>query len=221
MSLQLIDKQDTSEIVRDQIGAVLLAETANQQALATAATKDPRLWTWRVFSERVNPWSDFLQTADPANVSPIIHVAIDSIRYDKSRSNMIEQQQCEATYHIDCYGYGVAADVFGGGHVPGDEAASLEAQRAARLIRNVLMSAENIQLQLPGTVIERWTESIQVFHTPVDQQSAQQIAGARITFQVSFNEYSPQIQGQIIESVNVTIKRAETGEVYLVADFPH
>lgn len=46
MTLQaLIDKQDSVEIIRDQIAAILVQEIANQQALAIADSKDPALWT--------------------------------------------------------------------------------------------------------------------------------------------------------------------------------
>ena len=45
MTIQaLIDKQDSFEIVRDKIGLILASESASQQALATAAAKDPDLW---------------------------------------------------------------------------------------------------------------------------------------------------------------------------------
>lgn len=222
MSLPLIDKVDNAELVRDQIAAILLTEQAAQQSLAAAAGKDPRLWKLRVFSERSNPWSEFFNTpTDQLDATPIVHVAYDSGNFDPSQSNVVEQQKCNATFHIDCYGHGISADTFGVGHVPGDEKASLEAQRASRLVRNILMAAENTYLQLRGTVTRRWTQSIQMFRPQLDAQSVQQVIGARLSFEVGFNEFSPQVTGQVIESLYLTIKRAETGEVYFVADFPH
>ena len=60
MIAELIDKQDNSEIVRDQIAAILATEVANQQALATADGKDPADYKLRIYTERSNPWEAFL-----------------------------------------------------------------------------------------------------------------------------------------------------------------
>ena len=50
MTLPLIDKLDTFEIVRDEIAAILATEIASQEALA-AGEPDPTLWRLRVFLE--------------------------------------------------------------------------------------------------------------------------------------------------------------------------
>ena len=61
MTLPLIDKQDSFEIVRDQIAAILKTEITSQIALATTAGKpNPDDWKLRIFSERANPWEQFL-----------------------------------------------------------------------------------------------------------------------------------------------------------------
>ena len=52
----LIDKQDSFEIVRDQIAGILYENQLAQQALAVTAGKDPALWELRVFTEATNPW---------------------------------------------------------------------------------------------------------------------------------------------------------------------
>ena len=56
----LIDKQDNSEIIRDQIGVILANELANQQVLAAAAFKEPTEWEMNVYLERHNPIEDWL-----------------------------------------------------------------------------------------------------------------------------------------------------------------
>ena len=57
----LIDKEDTFEIVRNQIALILANESASQVALATTAGKpDPNLWALKVYTERSNPWEQAL-----------------------------------------------------------------------------------------------------------------------------------------------------------------
>ena len=141
MTLPLIDKQDNFEIIRDQIAAILTTEIASQQALATAAAKDPDEWKLRIFTERSNPWEQYLNNPE-ADPSPIVNVWFENDKFDPSGSNIDERQKTEAVYNIDCYGYGVSEDVIAGGHKPGDREAAFEVQKALRLVRNILMAAE-------------------------------------------------------------------------------
>lgn len=103
----LIDKQDTVEIIRDQIAAILALETTAQQALATAAAKDPDLWKLRIYQERANPWENLPSKTDDR--SPVVNVWWDSSTFDMSASNIVERQKSSATINIDCYGYGISA----------------------------------------------------------------------------------------------------------------
>jgi len=52
----LVENLDNSELICDQIAAILATESAAQQALATLAGKNPKLWKLRVFAERTNAW---------------------------------------------------------------------------------------------------------------------------------------------------------------------
>lgn len=215
----LIDKQDNVEVVRDQIAAILLTEKAQQMALAETAGKDPRLWDLRVFVERSNPWDAF-QEAEPDQLKnpPIVNVTFETSTTDMAASNIVERQKVVATYNIDCYGYGVAkSDV--NGHIAGDQEAAIQSQRATRLVRNILMASEYMVLQMRGTVWRRWPQSITAFMPEFDGRSLQQVVANRISFQVEFNEFSPQVDGAILEIVAVTVKRAETGEVFFIAQY--
>lgn len=216
--LELIDKVDVSEVIRDQIAGILVVESANQQVLAAEATptpKDPRLWALRVFVERSNPWAEYQDAPAQLDATPIVNVSVDSGEYDRSASNVVERQKTAGTFNIDCYGYGISAAA-GGGHDPGDARASLEAQRAYRLVRNILMSGQYTYLGLTrGVVGRRWPLRFQVFKPQAEDHNAIHVIGLRLQLEVTFNEFSPQVQGEPLETISAQLKRAETGEVYL------
>lgn len=219
--LPLIASPDASEVVRDKIAEILVTEQAAQQALAQAAAEDPRLWELRVFVERSNPWSEFQQPGpddDQLDVAPIINVAVDNLTYDASASNQISRQKTTAIYHLECYGYGVAKPD-GAGQSPGDHLAALTLQRAVRLVRNILMAGEYTYLDLRGTIWRRWIRSIQFFEPSFDTRAIQHVLAARIAFEVGFNEMSPQVSGETLEAIGVTVKRTEDGEIVLQADY--
>jgi hypothetical protein len=218
----LIDKFDTFELVRDQIAAILVVESAAQMVLAANAVptpKDPNLWKLRVFTERSNPWSHFIDDS-PADTSPIVNVSFDGATYDMSKSNVVERQHSVGIFHIDCLGYGKSADVVAGGHQPGDELAAFEAQRALRLVRNILMAGTYTYLGMQKVVGRRWPQSVNIFQPQDDGHHMQNVVAARLALQVEFNEFSPQVQGQIIELISLRVLRAETGQLLLRTDYP-
>lgn len=215
----LIDKQDTFEIIRDQIAAIIKLETVSQMALATAAAKDPLDWKLRVFAERSNPWEQWLN--EQTDESPIINVWYDSSTFDPSASNVAERQKTEGVFNIDCYGYGSSKDDGATGHRPGDREAALEAHRALRLVRNILMAAEYTYLGLRGTVWTRWPQAINAFQPEIDGRQAQHIVGARLAFRVVFNEFAPQVAEEVLELMSVDVKRAEDGEIVINADYDY
>ena len=210
----LIDKQDTFEIKRDQIVAILATEIAEQQILA-AGEPDPELWKLRIFSERSNPWEQFLNP-DP-DPSPLVNVWYGSSAFDKGASNIVERQGATGTFNIDCYGYGKSADDGATGHLPGDREAALAVHRAVRLVRNILMSAPYTYLALRGTVWRRWPSAVTVFQPEMDRAPIPNIIGARLAFEVEFSEFSPQTTEEVLEVVSVTV--TEDGEVVVEADY--
>lgn len=220
MTLELIDKRDNVEIIRDEIAAILATEIASQISLATTAGKpDPNLWKVRVFQERANPWEVFPEkTSDD---SPIVNVWWDSSSFDMSTSNIVERQKSDTTYNLDCYGYAKAADNPAGGHTPGDQGAAEAVQRAVRLIRNILMAAEYTYLGQRGLVWRRWVQSITIFQPQQDNQNVSQVVGARIAFRVEFNEFSPQVAAETLDLVSVDVLRTEDGEIVVEADYDY
>lgn len=214
----LIDKQDSFEIIRDQIAAILVAEIVNQQTLATNAGKDPLDWKLRVFTERSNPWEQFLN--GPTDLSPIVNIWYDNSNMQPNASNISERQKTEAVFNIDCYGYGRSRDN-GVGHIPGDRDAALEVQRAVRLVRNILMASEYTYLGLRGQVWQRWPQSITAFQPAQDAQQYQKVVAARIEFRVIFSEFSPQYEGEILEKTSIEVNRKEDGEILLAAEYDY
>lgn len=202
--------QDNLENIRDQIAAILKVELANQAVLTEQAQP-------RVFLERSNPWGVFLEGA--SSELPVINVWFDTLSYEGTASNIVERQRAEATYNIDCYGYGASVES-AAGHTPGDQTAALECQRAIRLARRILMSAHYTYLGMRGTVWKRWPQSITVFQPEIDSRAVQNVVAGRLTLSVQFNEFSPQITGETLETLSVEVLRAGTGELYLRADYP-
>lgn len=213
----LIDKQDSAEIVRDQIAALLVLESAAQMALAQTAGKDPELWRLRVYQERSNPWEALNEDAR----APIVNVWWDSATFDGGASNTLERQKCSATINVDCYGYGRSADRPAGGHTAGDQEAAEAVQRAVRLCRNILMAATYTYLGLRGLVWKRWPESISIFQPQQDNQNHSHVVGARLAMRVDFNEFSPQVTPVELELLSVQVLRSEDGQLLAQADYDY
>jgi len=215
----LIDKQDNFEIIRDEIAAILKVESTNQMTLATDAGKDADEWKLRVFTERSNPWEQWIN--EQSERSPIVNVWYDNSNFDPKASNVMERQKAEAVFNIDCYGFAVSSDDAAGGHKPGDREAALKVQQALRLVRNILMAAEYTYLGLRGLVWSRWPQSVSMFQPQQGSDTVQQIVGARLAFRVVFNEFSPQITGDVLELVSASVLRAEDGEIVIAADYEY
>lgn len=225
----LIDKQDSFEIVRDQI-AVIINENQAAQVILAAAEPDPSLWKLRVFSERANAWEQFLNEAElgaAADQSPIVNVWFETGTFDQARSDVVERQTHVGVFNIDIYGWAMSQSVGPSGQLPGDLGASQNAERGARFVRNFLMSAQNTYLQLrndPSTPLgpavgQRFPQSLEKFQVDLGERSAHQILGIRFALQVTFSEFSPQEVSVPLAQVNVDIHRDSDGLLIAEADF--
>lgn len=218
----LIDKQDNSEVVRDQIVAILALEVANQKALATAAGKDPDLWDFGVFTERSTPWEALFDESAEGVVSetPLVNVWYDSSNFPGDKGDTIERQKSDTIYNIDCYAAAVSAnDRTGTGHTPGDLQASLNAQRVIRLVRNIIMAGENTYLQLRGTVWSRWFQSVNSFQPQLSDRPAIHVIGARMALAVGFNEFSPQTTPEDLETLVLAVSLDPAGKAIVDAEY--
>jgi hypothetical protein len=207
----LLATPDNVEVVRDQIAAILAVEFANQGVLGLTPVP-------RVFLERSNPWGVLHEA--PENLAPVINVWFDTESFNGNASSITERQAAEGTFNVDVYAFGASTET-PGGHTPGDEQAALECQRYLRLCRQILMSGHYTYLALPrGTVWKRWPQTISVFRPPTDDRSAINVAAGRIALVVTYNELSPQVEGEPLETLSLEVKRAETGELYFEAEYP-
>jgi hypothetical protein len=215
--LALIDKLDGFEVVRDQIAAILVCESANQVALATTAGKpDPTKWALRVFTERSDPWEILQKEENPTSDGiPVVNVWYDNSQFDASASNIVERQRANGTFNVDVYAVGVASTDGGTGHIAGDEDAARGLHAAIRMVRNILMAGAYTYLGLPrGTVGKRWLQSVTSFQPSTDGVRVENIHAARLSFQIDFNELSPQVQGQPVTTLSLSVRRdTVTGEV--------
>jgi hypothetical protein len=224
---ELIDRPDGFELVRDQIAAILLVESQRQQQLASAAGKDPERWRLRVFVEASNPWACWTGDDNDDDLrrdeTPIVNVQFDQDSVDLAGSNVVERQKHTGTFFCDCYGYGISTEELGG-HTRGDRSAALAAQRAARLVRSILMAAHYTYLGFPRggnqVVWRRMSGARTMFQPSIDDRAVQRIAGLRYALTVEFNEFSPQVKGVPLELISASVFRDEVdGQLLLRADY--
>ena len=220
MPLELIDKKDNWELIRDEIASILAVETVNQQAKADDAGKNPELWKFRVFIERSRPW-EMLSETDIA-LTPIVNVWFDTLSFDPSASSTTSPQQSDGTiYNIDILAAAVTEKSLGDGHKSADKTATLDCQRIVRLVRNILFSIPaNSQapgdnyyfLNLPGVVGGRRIQAINSFQADHDKH-ALGVAAARIVFAVRHIETSLEGPYEDFELLQMQTVFNETGEV--------
>jgi len=217
---ELIEKQDMFEIVRDQIAAILAAETVSQvqKAIDDGKTADEALaWAFNVYTERARPWEALIDTTredgEVMDETPVVNVWFDNGTFPQAQGDTVERQAFDAAFNIDIYAAAISADDGGAGYFSGDETAARAAQRIVRLSRNILMSGLNTYLQLRGFVWRRWPGSITMFQPQLNELPVQNVIAGRFVLNVKFNEVSPQVPTEDLEELAIEIKRAEDGKI--------
>jgi len=213
----LIQKRDNFEIIRDHIAGIIFCNQQEQQSLAANAGEDSALWKLDVFTEAASPFEKWLNL-DSGEVSqtdeaPIINVWFENATYPEDKGNVIKKQHSIGVFNIDIYGLGFAEDDGNGGHISADKAAAFNSQRALKLIRNILMAAQNTYLQLRGVVGQRWIQSVSSFQPRLGEVPVQNILGIRIAFRVLFIEESPQESGETLDELAITLNVDNNGQV--------
>jgi hypothetical protein len=215
----LIDKQDSNEIVRDQIAALLRIEIDNQKSLAIAAGKDVELFDFDVYTEKLKPW-EVLTTGEGDDLSetPLINVLFDNDTFDNKNSEEISRQRTRGTFFIDCYTHKNKTK-----NMTSDEASSREADRIARLVRNIIMSAKYYQLGLGhgdlgignNIVFSRKIIKREKF-LPSDREGVyfEQIVATRLTMEVMYDEFAPQVATGDLELFYMKCTKADDGKIY-------
>jgi len=210
----LINKQDNFEIVRDKIASILALEVANQVYLAGQEGEESTDWDFDIYLERSNPW-ELVEDTD-GNVlrqTPLVNVYYESSTISPGMSDSVERQTYDVVINIDCLS-AKNNKLVDGEIKKGDELASLDVQRVARLVRNIIASAFYRKLEMPTIVHERVVHSITMFQPNINDRPAQACIGARVVVNVSINEYSPQAVPETIDIVGGTITRGDDGLVY-------
>ena len=226
MPLSLIDKKDNFELVRDEIAAILAKETANQQAEATLAGKDPNLWKFDVFIERSRIWESLLETGIP--VFPVVNISVDSetVSHDQS-FNALHQTMEPGIFNIDIFAGGINTKLAGTGFISGDRQASLDCQRIARLIRNILFSVtpdttlpgeDYTFLNMRGVVGYRRLQNIQFFDLKVKDTPAVSIKTATIALAVKYIETSLEGPSNDFDLIQAETTTSDGGQVNYTFD---
>jgi len=220
MPLPLIDKKDNFELITNEIAAILAIETINQQALATAAGKDPKLWEFKVYVERSNPWE--LLPDDEEPIIPIVNVWWEGLNFDRSQSSpTLRQTSDPSVFNIDIIADSIAEKLPGTGQKVGDKAANENTKRMIRLVRNILFSVppDSTQpgedyafLNMKGIVGERWIQNISRAVTDYDKQSIP-VAAARIALAVKHLETGIEGPYQNLELLQAQTTFTGDGEV--------
>lgn len=222
----LIDKQDNNEIIRDQLGAILAIEIANQRALAVLDGKtDPDEWFFDVTIESVKPL-EVLSDADGVESGEIkkglVNVFFESDNFDNPGSNVIQTQNVKGTFIFDCYAHkNGTIDNNNDDEIiaNGDELASREADRIARFVRNIIMSAAYTYLKLgsdtgANIVQKRYIIRREKFAPEQQNPALENVVGCRLTLRVDYVEFSPQNVLETLETLITECTRDSDGKIY-------
>ena len=216
----LITTADNITVVRDAIAAILKAESIAQMALADAVPTDSTPWDLRVFTERVNPWEQWLAQGN-TDERPIVNVSIETSQVDESMSDPIRRQVYDCRFAVDVYGRGVASTDGGAGHVPADLSAANNRDRGAKLVRQFLAASNNAQLLSRDVVHGGVLVTAGEYFLPtVEDRFTPGIRAVRYTVTCRINEYSPQEidTADTLELLSFDFTRSDDGELLAEAD---
>jgi hypothetical protein len=218
---ELIDKQDTNEIVRDQIAAILAIEIDKQKDLAVIAGKNPVEWDVDIYIEKSRPWellSD--ENGEEISETPLVNVSFDNDVFDNKGSDAVGNQKVVGTFYIDCYAHKNSYRDDYCNLIDGDTLTSRESDKVARLVRNIIMAGPYTYLGLQKTVFKRYINRREKFN-PSDREGKyfENVIVTRITLNVDYKEYSPQAETTDIETLIANCKVGDDGLVEFNIEF--
>lgn len=217
---ELIDKQDNSEIIRDRVADIIEAERDAQKSLAVTAEEDESLYDFDVYKEAVTPWRvDTDESGNPEQdlKKGVVNVTLDDSNYQGSGSDTIRSQNSSLTINLDCYGFKPATYNTESGLIvkPGDLHSTLEAERIARLVRNIIMSAYWVYLgfekvdNIEKIVKSRLITNYRKFQPVPDSDTYCNVIGIRLVLSVDSYETSPQVVLIDMETLTADVKNDE------------
>ena len=193
---ELLSEPDNIEYIRDQIGAILSVELANQFALAQeAADPNARDYNITVYIENDDP----LQYVD-GGVNPFPLVNLTLVGSEKtSGSTNFNKHRMSATFLLDVYATGNAES--------GEDAgmrASLKAWKTARIVRNILCAENYAYLKMRGIVDGRDIVKFEAGN-PANANAAVKVKIVRITLNVDYIEGVAISEGEELELFDAKI----------------
>lgn len=222
---ELIDKEDNSEIIRNRVADILKANVIKQKELAAIAGKDPNKWDFDVYTEAVKPWEvDVDKDGNPNKDLKIgvVNVTLDDGNLSQGGSDEIRSQNSKLTINLDCYGFKPATYSTDSGAIvkSGDLHSTLEAERIARLVRNIIMSGYYKYLGFEKTenvekiVKTRKIISYRKFQPRPESDTFCNVIGIRLVLSVESYETSPQVILVQMETLTADVLN-DNGEVIL------
>ena len=193
---ELLSEPDNIEYIRDQIGAILSVELANQYALAQEAS-DPaaRDYDVGVYIENDDP----LQYVDAGkNPFPLVNLTLVGTEKTKGSTNF-NKHRMSATFLLDVYATGNADS--------GEDAgmrASLKAWKTARIVRNILCAENYAYFKMRGVVDGRDIVKFEAGN-PANTNSAIKVKIVRITLNVDYIEGVAISEGEGLELIDAKI----------------
>ena len=208
----LLNTPDNSEIIRDQIAAILKAEFLKQKELSEIENIDNKLdFDINVYVENSRPWLLLNENTNKKHF-PLVNVSLQEIRKDSG--GVSGNIKYIATYNIDCWGCGNYQSENESEWVPDDNLAAKMAWTTARITRSILMSGFYVFLGLRNIVRKRDIESITAVIPKGLENSAIAILACRIIFKVDLHENSPEADGVLFNGIS--FKSTDNGEVIFI-----
>jgi hypothetical protein len=208
---ELLDEKDNAEKIRDMIAGILALELKEQKIVANERQiKDKGDFDIKVFIEHGRPWSLFF---DGNYFFPLVNVCLQETAPETTPGSTINNVKYIGQYFIDCYGCGNFKNEDEEA-APDDWLSTIRAWKTARIVRNILMSGFYAYLGMRDIVRKREIKKITTIIPKNLADSAISVTAARILFEVSFFEKSPQAEAGILEGISFVSRN--DGEVILI-----
>lgn len=207
MALNLITGVDAFEAVGLQIVSMLRAELENQKTLAPGGGLTPSVFDFRVLHEQIYPLTAF-KTTDKRSIINVRYLGTD---YEAGKTNLRTYQHGTAQYALEVVAAGNATST----DQP-DGVAIGKMHAGLRIVRRILMAAENAEFGLPaGLVTHRHIGRAQIeSRSPAEIADLAYVAG-RLVLDVHLRELSQEVPAQILEQLsNIATKTGSAEELF-------
>jgi hypothetical protein len=212
MIKELLTDKDNSEKIRDAIAVILASELKKQSELAQEKQIDDKEdFNIKTYIEHGRPW--FLYSN--GNYSfPIVNVCLQETAPDTAPGSTANNVKYIGQYFIDCYGCGNSRNEGENEDMPDDYLSAMRAWKTARIVRNILMSGFYTYLGMRDIVRKREVKKMTTIIPKNLADSAISITAARIVFEVSFFEKSPEATPVVLDEISFVSRN--DGEVTLI-----